>query len=490
MNRDLAKNTFYFTLASVGQKILAFFYFMLLAHVLMPERTGMYFLALSMTTIFSVVADFGMNSVVIREIAKYPEHAEAMIRQTLGLKIPFIFLASGGAIILSNLLGYDPGIRFLIFLASFIMAADSLSLLYYGALRGFQALKYESIGILFGQLITITFGGLILWLRPELPYVVAVLIAGSVFNVFFSARPVIRRTSLNVLIPTWNKSAIWTLLCAAFPFALAGLFVKIYSYIDSIFLSLFMGTAAVGVYSIAYKFTYAFQFLPMAFVAALYPGMSAMVIEDKDRLAHLFEDAMWYLMLLAVPLTFGIWAVAPDLVRLPGEQYQNAAPVLQTLVFVLIPVFLDFPIGSLLNAANRQNTKTALMGATMIINVVLNAIFIPFFGIHGAAYAALVSFWFLFLVGLKYVPTILPNIRFLPLSLRLAPIVFSGFVMAFIVVFVRTIFGFPIAVASGVAVYILMLFVTRSVRKEHVRELRTLIRFPSRSYAKSLPPHA
>ena len=70
MTRMLAKNATYLTLASTGQKVVAFLYFLFLARVMQPENTGAYFLALSITIIFSVIADFGITSVVIREIAK------------------------------------------------------------------------------------------------------------------------------------------------------------------------------------------------------------------------------------------------------------------------------------------------------------------------------------------------------------------------------------------------------------------------------------
>ena len=56
--------------------------------------------------------------------------------------------------------------------------------------------------------------------------------------------------------------------CASWPFALAAIFVKIYSTTDALLLEFYLGESAVGMYSIAYKLTYAFQFFPMAFVAA------------------------------------------------------------------------------------------------------------------------------------------------------------------------------------------------------------------------------
>jgi len=490
----LAKNTFYLTAASIGQKAVAFFYFLALAKTMGPEHTGAYFLALSITTIFSVIADFGLTPVIIREIAKQPrKEGTLLVRRAITLKIPFILLGGVGSILASLALGYDVSVILLVAVATLVLAADAISLLYYGVLRGSQCLSFESAGIFIGQILTLLFGGAVLLFHPSLPWLVAALLVGSLFNAFFSVFQVIQSFGKNILQPLWDLKGIRVLLRLAFPFALAGTFVKVYSSIDSLFLSHFAGTAAVGVYSVAYKFTYAFQFLPMAFIAALYPGMSAIVGKDPEQLAALFNRAMWYLAILAMPITLGLSVVASDAVRLAGSDYDGAAPVLRVLVFVLMPIFLDFPVGSLLNAADRQGTKTAIMGITMVINVILNAIFIPFLGAMGAALSALVSFWFLFLAGLAFVPSVIPGYRWTNLFRTVIPIIASGLVMALTAWFIRERFGFIPSIILGAIVYVLMLFLTRAVRSEDVQSIRRLL-LPSKkmdeTYAELVTPDA
>lgn len=112
-------------------------------------------------------------------------------------------------------------------------------------------------------------------------------------------------------------------IVAAFPFFLAAVFVKIYSYVDSFTLKAVIGDAAVGLYSVAYKLTYAFQFLPLAFIGALYPRMSSLANSPVD-LKKTFLDAQWYLALLVAPIVFGIAALAPEIIRtVYGTVYGN-----------------------------------------------------------------------------------------------------------------------------------------------------------------------
>jgi O-antigen/teichoic acid export membrane protein len=74
----------------------------------------------------------------------------------------------------------------------------------------------------------------------------------------------------------------------------------------------------------------------------------------------------------------------------------------EILPWVLLPIFLDFPVGSLLNATHRAHLKTSAMIATMFVNVLLNVLLVPLQGPVGAAWAGVFSFWFLFLVGAMF----------------------------------------------------------------------------------------
>jgi len=470
---SVAKNAFYLTVATIGQKVLAFLYFLFVAKVFLKEQTGAYFLALTVTTIFSVVADFGITPVVIREVAKEAEQALGLVRRALGLKLPIIILSIVGAILAARLLGYSAEIQFLVLLACVIMAEDAISLLYFGVLRGLHVLQYESLGMMIGGLITVTIGGLSLLIHPSLVFLIVALAVGSLFNAIFSASLVVKKLGWPAIIPSFKK---WgQLLKTSLPFFLAGGFSKLYSYIDSILLSAFIGVGAVGIYAVAYKMTYAFQFLPMAFVAALYPGMSSMVGRDTGKLAEMFEKSMWYLLIISSPIVFGIFAIAPDVVNLTRKEYFEAVPVLRALIFVLLPLFLDFPIGSLLNAAGRQTTKTIIMGATMVINAGFNLLLIPYLGIVGAAWTAEISFWFMFLAGLYFVPQIIPEFSWKKLLWLSVRIIGSGALMALVTIVFRPITGLmPVIILAGI-VYIGLLFITKAVSLSQLKELKNLL---------------
>ncbi len=476
VGNELAKNTFYLTFAAIGQKIMAFVYFLFLARIMMPEQTGMYFLATSFIMIFSVVADFGITPVIVREIAKHPEETVDYARKAFGLKLLFVGLGAVLTIITISLLGYEPIIQQLVWIGVFVLILDAIHLFFYGILRGHQKLRYESLGMFFGQLVIVSAGGLVLWLHPSLYFLMIALMLGSVVNVGISGLMSARKFGFKIIIPKLEKSSTKKLLKIAFPFALAALFMKVYSYIDTIFISKFLDVIALGIYSVAYKFTYAFQFIPLSFVAALYPGLSSVVDNDKKALHSMFERSMWYMMLIATPIVFGLYAIAPEVVSLAGGEYAESARILQLLVFVLFPLFLDFPIGSLLNAANRQSTKTAIMGITMVINVILNFILIPTVGLVGAVYAAIVSFVFMFFAGAIFIPKIIPTFKFTSLAKSFLGIIVSGLVMLVLAIYAKPIIGYGLVIPVAAVAYLVMLRLTNSINKEDLRDFCKLFK--------------
>lgn len=483
---SVARNTFYLTAASVVQKIIAFAYFTVLANHLGAGRTGEYFLALSLIVMFSVFADWGVTSVIIRDIASKSEHPEQTLREAIGLKFPLTILSMGAVIAFSLLLGYDTQIVGLVALATPILAADSISTLFYGVLRGQQNLRFEAIGIFIGQLVTALIGSIVLFTNPQLGFLVVALLVGSLWNAIFSAWQVARRLGWKALLPYWSWKTSKILLRTSMAFGLAGLFVKVYSSIDSILLSLYESKEAVGMYAVAYKLTYAFQFLPMAFVGAIYPAMSSFFPHDREHLRQLFDHSIWYMALLAVPITFGIATTADLLIPLfYPNGYTDAIAALQVLVFVLLFIFLDFPVGSLLNAAHKQGIKTAVMGVTMIVNIVLNILLIPRLGILGACWAAVVSFIVLFVVSFWFVRRIIP---YGPKELfsRVAPVLLAGVAMSVVVLLLKPWLHLFLLILVGGIVYIFGLFLFRGMRLEQLKTIRNELR--SSSYAQTNPP--
>ncbi|MEK9151933.1 MAG: flippase [Patescibacteria group bacterium] len=466
----VVKNTAYLLGAFAGQKILSFLYFTVVARAVGVEGTGRYFLALSLTTMFSILADIGLANVLVREVAKVPERAGKLLANVLGLKIILWTISLLAIHVVSRLLGYASETLVMISVASLVMVLDSTHLVFYAVMRGFQNLRYEAIGVVSGQVCTITAGLIFLKLHFPLPFLVVALLFGSLWNVAWSSYAIFRRFKVGPAIALDPAMTRFFLRIAA-PFALAGIFSRVYSSIDSILLSKLVSESAVGVYGVGYKIAFAFQFLPMALAAAIYPAMSDYYVTNRTRLALVFRTSLKYLFVVVAPLSAGIALLADRLIAaVYGHAFTAATAPLQILMVSLIFAFLYWPAGSLLNASDRERVNTAVMAGTMFGNFLINLALIPRFGPVGAAIAALAGNLGLFL-GAAIPAFKIAKPQMMPMAkdaikIMAATVVMSGFVVA----------AAPIAplvsiIAGAMVTYTAAVFALRGIT---MAELRTL----------------
>lgn len=467
---SIAKNTTFLTLAYIFQKLFAFVYFTLVARFIGATDIGVYTFAISLTTIFSVFIDFGLSSVLTREAAKFKDKANEYLNNIISVKIVLAVLSYLAVAVVINLLGKPAISQTMVYLAGLVMISDSFTLAFFAVFRAYQNLKYEAIGIAINQIVILAVGLTGIFLKFPLYILVLALLAGSTFNFLYSLILLKVKLKFNFKL-IWDKSVLKTLFKIALPFALAGIFVRVYSYIDQILLSVLIGDQSLGWYSVPYKITYAFQFVPAAFAAAIYPAMSDCFVNNKEKLKLIFDKAMYLLIILSVPATVGIACLADKIIlTLYTAEFIPSILALQIMILALIPMFLNYPAGSILNACDRQGRNTLNMGLTMILNVILNIILIPLYQHIGAAIAAVISLTLLFILNLAQVPKI-TGFDYKYLLIKSAKSIFSAFVMALVTLLLKAQLNFVILIIIGAAVYLAIMYLIKGFTKEDIQFL-------------------
>ncbi len=399
MAYSVAQNTSFLTAASVLQKVISFFYFTLLARVVGVENVGQYFFALTFTTIFSVVADFGLANTLTREAAQFPEKSSTYAATVFWLKIIFGFLAYGLVLSALEILKYPASLKLLVCLSGITMFFDNLQTVFYSVLRARKNLFFEAIGMVSSQLLTLGIGGLALYLRWPLYSLIIAYTVPSLCNLVY-ASIVARRLQSMSLRHAFDSTIATSFLKLAWPIALAGVIGRLYAYSDSLLMSKMVSPLELGLWSVPYKTTFAFQFIPVALAASLYPVISSLFLTEPGKIGELITKAYRYLFTIIFPLAIGLGVLArPVIVAFYGIKYTPAIPVLQILLAGLVFIFLTLINGALFNAVGRQKTQTLLITMALVINVALNLIMLPRFGIRGAALAAFISNLMLWLVG-------------------------------------------------------------------------------------------
>lgn len=468
-SRNLAKNTAFYSAALAGQKVLSFIYFIFLARAIGVESQGQFSFALSFTAIFAMFLDLGLTQILIRETAKDTETSQKQLANVIGFKLLASVVIYALVVVLVNLMNYSEITKQLVYISGFVMLLDSFSLSVYGVIRGHHNLLFESIGTVLNQLVVLVVGLIGLWLGWGLRMLMAVYLLASLINFFWAIYNLNKSFGIRIM-SKFDGRIIRQLLILSIPFAIAGIFNRIFSSIDVVLLSKLAGDWAVGIYSVAFKAAFALQFLALAFSASLYPAFSNYFTHSKEKLSKLFTKSMYWLIFASLPLAGGVIAIADKVIGgIFGEKYLPSIEPLQILMASMVFVFLCFPIGALLNACDRQTRNTVNLGIVAVFSFIVNLILIPVWGYNGSALANLMSYGLLFVLGILVVGQITDYDRkFLILSFLKALLACCA--MYLIVTFLKESIHFIILIPIGALVYLglsyaMGLFSVRSIKE-------------------------
>lgn len=477
----VAKNTTYFTLALIGQKVLSALYIPVVAGLIGPSAVGAYLGALSFINIFAIFIDLGLLPAFIRQTARDPEGAQREFNVIMTFKtimsllvITALFVVVAGM----NQAGLShPEIAYLRW-AVVGMTLDALTATGYGFFRGLQRLEFESIGTVLHRVVVMLVGLLALQLGAPVIVVMIALVCGSAVNFLYVTFHLWRQRIY--WRPTWNWALIRQLLKIAFPFAVAALFTAIYANSDTFLLQIYKSRLDIGLYGTANKMVIAFQVIPAALVGAIYPAMSSAFTNDKQRLQRLLVDAMRYLMVVFIPIMVVIFILAQPLVlHIYKSTWLAAVWPLRVLALGLPFLFLHYPIGYLLNAANMQTRNTWNIAITVIVNIGLNLFFIQQYSYHSVAVISVGSSVLLFCLGLWYARRVVP-IPKRELLMTLGKTLLAGLLLAGIgaglLGYATSLWGaIAVAMVMGLA-YLILMFALQIVTRHDAEFLMSRIR--------------
>jgi O-antigen/teichoic acid export membrane protein len=421
---------------------------------------------LSFTTIFAIFIDLGLSNVLIREIAKARNRAGEFLGGVLAIKLPLAAASLLSAVAAVNILGYPGLTRQLVYLACVCMLLDSFTLTFFGLIRGFHNLKFESFASVMYQMIAMSFGLFALKMNFGLFWVLAAQAVASIGNFTYSLGLLKFKWKLPIR-PVYDRVLIKWIIGITAPFALFAVFQRLYTYFDTVLLSLISGDKYVGLYQIAFKITFALQFLPMAFIASLYPAFASYWQQNREQLVVSFERAMNYLIIISLPISIGIIALADKIILLFKPEYMSAVLPLRLAMVALFFIFINFPVGALLNACDRQRINTRNMGITLASSIILNLLFIPRWQAAGASLTVVVSNIILFTLNMSHASRI---IAYRPRKIisTLLKALLSTAIMALAVMAAKHALNIFVVIILSGCIYFFTLFLMGGFRKEDI----------------------
>lgn len=176
-----------------------------------------------------------------------------------------------------------------------------------------------------------------------------------------------------------------------------------------------LGASALGIYAAGYNLIdMVFVVLLAGFGQAVLPMYLRIWSEKGEHETQEFiSRSFYYYLLVSLPITAGLSAVGPELLPfLASKKYAEASIIIPYVAagFTINGTFVLLGAGFYIH---KQSTYLMLLVAlSAVINIVLNFILIPIYGIEGAAIATLLSYFslsfFTFFVAQKSLKIIIP----------------------------------------------------------------------------------
>jgi len=390
MVRRVAKNTATLIITDVISKILGLFFIMYTARYLGAEGFGLLSFALAFTGMFVVFTDIGLQQLTIREVARDKLLAKKYIDNVAVIKIILAVITFILIALIINLIGYPEQKIKVVYLISLSTIFTSFTGMFNSIFQAYEKMEFISVGRILNSVLLLS--GALFAMNQSFSVI-------GFANLYFLTSIIVLVYSFIVCI--WKfvllkmeiDLGFWKLtIKEALPFALSGIFVAIYFWIDSVMLSLMKGDEVVGWYNAAYRLVYVLLFIPAAYFSSIYPTMSRFFKASKNSLRLSYEISLKGVMIIAYPIALGVTFFAPEIILLIyKDEFIPSIPALQILVWAVFFSFLAHATVYTLNSINRQIIYTKITFLTMALNVVLNLVFIPAFSFIGASFTTLFS---------------------------------------------------------------------------------------------------
>ncbi len=408
--RTLAYNTLYLGLSNVVQYLLAFFTGVLIARILGAEALGIYGLASALGQIAYRIAELGVPIILTREFARSLPEAGKRFLSAMGFRLWVGLLTVVGveAFALAVGHGLDVQLAVVIYTVGQVVGGlkETACSVYYGHQKIGRAAASYAIFRVVSFLVTV----LVLYIGLGVVWAVAALLVGQLVSyayVIVGPEPLAKQIPLR-----FETSTIGSLLRESYPLAISGVFTMVNSRADAVILSAYVDNIQLGYYNGAYAVIIGCMLFPTSFLPALYPALSRAFRESKRQTVRLFLASQGLTALLALAAAIGVSLVARPIIHLLyGEAFDPATSVLAILSWALISMYLSQGNTYFFNAIDRQKFTlwaSVIAGST---NIAANLILIPRMGIHGAAWATIISEAAFFLTTMVLAVYILRRLR-------------------------------------------------------------------------------
>lgn len=386
----LVKNTSVIFISQILSYVLGFFITMYTARYLGAEGYGILSLALSITGIFGILADLGLNTLMVREVARNKELADTYISNTFLMKMVLSILTFGLMFSVVNIIGYSSTVSTVIYLITFSVILNAFTGVLNAVFQANEKMEYVSVSTILSSAAMLVGTAVGIYYHYDVIYFAMLYIISYGLVFIYISIMYLWKFSLpkiHIDMSFWKPT-----IKEAWPFGITSLSGTLYTYIDSIMLSIIQGNTVVGWYGAAYRLMLITLFIPNTVNTAIFPVMSRFYTSSRDSLNLMYERYFKYMLIIGIPMGFGTTILADKIIMLIfGSGYSQSVLALQILIWTMVFTFAGASFVQLLQSVNRQIVITKISIICVLINILLNLVLIPRYSYIGASFATLLT---------------------------------------------------------------------------------------------------
>lgn len=376
---------------------IGFFLSVWLARHLGAEQYGYFSYVISFVTILLPLYSFANDEVTVKRLIENENHSQVMtssfILKFLGSLLSFILLNIAVWVIGPN----NTEIKFFVLVYSAAMMFQSLGVIN----NYFQSLVEEGKTSMIRNIVFLITAGIKGWFIysghnwKTFVYISCfeVVLAALFYLFYFFVK------KKEILKFDFSSLEFHAILKLCSPFLMVVIFEQAMLKIDQIMVGEIVGAAPLGEYAVANKLVNLWNFVPIALISSLFPGMMETFTKEpisyQKRKFSLYGGLFWISFIFAI----GVTLIGQPLVDLLyGEKYPSSGQYLRLYSWITIFSYFYMARSKVFIIENRIKLGIVINLAVFSLNIFLNFIFIKRFGALGAIYGTFCSFASGFLV--------------------------------------------------------------------------------------------
>ena len=374
----------------IVQMLLSFVVGILSARYLGPENYGSLNYTASFITFFSSIAMLGMEGVIIKKMIEHPEQEGSFLGGSIVLRLISSIFSSIAVVLVVVLLNPGDNEKLFLVLIQSVQLLFTAFHIFDSWFQRYLKSKYISIAKILATIIVMGYKLYLLYAKKSIFWFafsnsLSYIIIAIVLFVFYkkSKGPELK----------WNIKSGMCVLTDSYHYIFSGLMVAIYGQMDKIMLGKMLSDTAVGLYTTGIAICSMWIFVPTAIINSFRPTIltlrqSGQIELYNKRLRQLYSVIIW----LCIGVSTIICLLAPFIVSvLYGEAYVGAVNVLKIAIWCETFAMIGTARGIWVLAEEKNKYVKYYLVIGVGVNLVLNAVMIPFLGIEGAAIATLIT---------------------------------------------------------------------------------------------------